>query len=378
MCCVLLPADSRFGAFLSYARKDDKNDDGRITKFRNRLEGEIRLLSGEDFSIFQDREGIAVGQPFDDVLEDSLSGSMLLIAVITPAFLRSEACRQEVRLFTQRERHLGRKDLIIPLLYVDTPGLDDPDDEVARLLKSRQYCDWTALRLEDPNSRDVRTKTSKLANQIIDALRRSSGHPIVEKAPEEETGSESLGFLERLAEYESAAPSFTNTLVSLAEVTKVIGENLSSATAEITAADKRGRPFSARLAILVRLRNRLDEPAAEMEQETEEYLRHLAQVSAGVYAVIEQVPTLEKEDDIEAAKELLQVLADLADNTGNALDSLAGFQESLAAGYQLSSTLRPVLRRMSVAAGKMLPTRQVFEGWRDDLSDALFDLLIRS
>ena len=41
--------------FLSYVRDDDIADGRRITKLRRRLEAEIRMQTGEVFSIFQDR-----------------------------------------------------------------------------------------------------------------------------------------------------------------------------------------------------------------------------------------------------------------------------------------------------------------------------------
>jgi cobaltochelatase CobT len=50
-------------AFMSYVRSDDDHDGGRITKFRERLEGEVRMQAGKAFPIFQDRNDIAWGQP---------------------------------------------------------------------------------------------------------------------------------------------------------------------------------------------------------------------------------------------------------------------------------------------------------------------------
>ena len=49
-------------AFMSYVRFQDAHDDGRLTKFRERLSTEVRVHTGEEFPIFQDRNDIEWGQ----------------------------------------------------------------------------------------------------------------------------------------------------------------------------------------------------------------------------------------------------------------------------------------------------------------------------
>ncbi|WP_172900054.1 hypothetical protein [Bradyrhizobium erythrophlei] len=54
-------AERQLIAFLSYVRSDDDHDGGRITAFRKRLEGEVRMQTGQAFEIFQDRNDISWG-----------------------------------------------------------------------------------------------------------------------------------------------------------------------------------------------------------------------------------------------------------------------------------------------------------------------------
>ena len=49
-------------AFMSYVRMDDAHENGRLSQFRERLSGEVRMQCGEEFEIFQDRNDIAWGQ----------------------------------------------------------------------------------------------------------------------------------------------------------------------------------------------------------------------------------------------------------------------------------------------------------------------------
>ena len=147
-------------AFMSYARFDDQHDDGQLTQFRERLSAEVRVQTGEQFPIFQDRNDISWGQNWQKRIDQTLDAVTLLLVIITPGFFRSFACRAEVERFLARERELGRDDLILPVYYVSTPELEDPArrdaDELARVLASRQYADWRELRFEPFNSPAVR------------------------------------------------------------------------------------------------------------------------------------------------------------------------------------------------------------------------------
>ena len=132
-------------AFMCYARFDDEHDDGQLTQFRRRLAAEMRAQTGHDFTIFQDREDIAWGENWRDVIDGALETVALLLVIITPGLFRSEASRAEISRFLQRERQLGRSDLILPVYYITAREIQDPlareSDELARVLASRRFAD---------------------------------------------------------------------------------------------------------------------------------------------------------------------------------------------------------------------------------------------
>src|SRR5258708_349683 len=86
-------------AFMSYVRSDDDHDDGRITKFRKHLEGEVRMQTGRAFPIFQDRNDISWGQQWKAVIQGALSDVTFLLPIVTPSFFESDACRSEFQTF---------------------------------------------------------------------------------------------------------------------------------------------------------------------------------------------------------------------------------------------------------------------------------------
>src|SRR5215469_7369003 len=102
-------------AFMSYVRFNDQHDDGQLTVFRERLSTEVRAQTGEEFAIFQDRNDIAWGQNWQQRIDEALDAVTLLLVIITPSLFRSLACRSEIQRFRERERQLGREDLILPV-----------------------------------------------------------------------------------------------------------------------------------------------------------------------------------------------------------------------------------------------------------------------
>jgi parallel beta-helix repeat protein len=166
---------------MSYARFNDMHDDGQLSAFRERLAAEVRAQTGREFVIFQDRADIAWGQNWQKRVDETLDVVTLLLAVITPGFFASKACREELERFLERERELGRDDLILPVYYISAREVDDPDaraaDELAVVLASRQFADWRELRFEPLTSPVVRKAVAQLATQMRDTFWHPAGVP---------------------------------------------------------------------------------------------------------------------------------------------------------------------------------------------------------
>ncbi len=77
-------------AFLSYTRIDDEFFGGAITSLRTALELGMRVVTGDrDFAIFQDLDGIELGQNWQNRLDEAISGALFLLPIVTPLFLTS-------------------------------------------------------------------------------------------------------------------------------------------------------------------------------------------------------------------------------------------------------------------------------------------------
>jgi TIR domain len=128
--------------------------------------------TGEEFAIFQDRNDISWGQNWQQRIDEELDAVTLPLVIITPSLFRSPPCRAEFQRFVDRERALGRTDLILPVYYIGAREMDDPavreSDEMAMVLASRQFADWRELRFEPFTSPLVRKSLAQLASRMRD------------------------------------------------------------------------------------------------------------------------------------------------------------------------------------------------------------------
>ena len=178
-----LPVD--YYGFLCYARKDDRDEHGRITCLRMLIQEQFRVMKNRALAIFQDVEGIRTGDDWDQIIGREISEVQLLLPVMTPAFFTSEQCRSEVERFDARKDPATR---IIPIYYADVPDLESSDDPLQVMLRCLNYADFRQVRLSDQNSSAHRTVVAKLVEDIADTMPDSSPRPSRPAVPAYEPG----------------------------------------------------------------------------------------------------------------------------------------------------------------------------------------------
>jgi formylglycine-generating enzyme required for sulfatase activity len=174
-----MPANLEPIGFWSYTSSDDVASGGDLSQLRRVLRNDLQRLIGREpeVRIFQDANAIPKGADWEDRINEALDTASFIIPILTPAFLQSEWCCKEVLRFREREKALGRNNLIFPFHLTNTDHLDigDPrevrDKTVHALLRSRQMLDFRPLELEDPTNRLVLRKLRELSDAIYHALR---------------------------------------------------------------------------------------------------------------------------------------------------------------------------------------------------------------
>jgi two-component system, OmpR family, response regulator ChvI len=167
--------------FFSYAREDDEGANGRLSLLRERIQAELRAQLGRtknDFRVWQDKSAIAHGALWEREIKSAIADSVFFIPIITPTAIRSQHCKFEFQSFLERERQLGRSDLIFPVHYISVAALQDESrwraDAVLNIIGSRQYIDWLRLRHLDVSSTEVGVALDGFCANIVRALQWSS------------------------------------------------------------------------------------------------------------------------------------------------------------------------------------------------------------
>jgi hypothetical protein len=173
-------------AFLSYTRFDDENDGGAISEFRRRLASAVRAVTGEPFEIFQDVDGIGLGEQWRGKLDEILDETRFFIPIVTPSYFKSKACREELEKFLRAEAERGRNDLILPMYYIESYILEKEElrasDALATLIHERQRQDWRDLRFESFDAKEVRRALERLAREIARSRSRPMPSPSAAQA----------------------------------------------------------------------------------------------------------------------------------------------------------------------------------------------------
>jgi hypothetical protein len=166
--------------FFSYSREDDRDSEGGLSSWRRRIQNELRGQlgrSGDSLRVWQDAEAIPPGTHWRSQIEAAVNQSVFFIPIITPRVVASQYCGVEFQRFLDREKQLGRNDLVFPIIYIDVPDLRDEkiwhDHPVLRIIAERQHVDWREYRF-DPDSPALRRAVSDFSATLVATLRHQA------------------------------------------------------------------------------------------------------------------------------------------------------------------------------------------------------------
>ena len=166
-------------AFLCYDRHDDR--DRSVSGFREALTAALTRTTSSPVEIFQDRVNIRWGEQWRDRIREALDETPLLVPIVTPNFLQSDECRDELEYFLEGEDRRRRWDLILPVYFYPIRKIDDREpiagDYLVAELRRRQWRDWIELRAESPDSASRLSYLSRLAADLLDAVGQKADAP---------------------------------------------------------------------------------------------------------------------------------------------------------------------------------------------------------
>jgi hypothetical protein len=366
--------------FWSYVHKDDEAEGGRIVSLARDVISQYEMITGETIDLFLDRDSLEWGDQWRSQVDASLSTVAFFIPVLTPRYFQSVECRRELNFFLRRATRLGIGDLVMPILYIEVPGLNDdaPQDQAMSLVKPFQYESWIERRFDDRTSPEYRRAVAALAQRLAAANIRlaqvdvaAAAQSLVEASGEDDEP----GLLDRLELAESAMPAWAETMNAIGKEIQVIGELMETATTDLGKADKQGRGFAGRLTLLRRLSGDLKGHAVAIHNYGEEFARQLNEVDQGIRILIDRAPAEIKENPNSRKDycELFESLRTMAAASEEGLGALKGMTESIAPIESMSRDLRPSLRQLRQGLTRMYEGREVIRTWLELIDESGID-----
>ncbi|MGH6652635.1 MAG: toll/interleukin-1 receptor domain-containing protein [Sphingopyxis sp.] len=329
--------------FWSYARQDDSVSGGKLSALRTLLMSELQQQYGRDpIKIFQDVSAIPPGAEWEHEITASLNKAAFFIPIITPAFLQSEWCCQEVHIFLEREAQLSREysgsslRRIFPIHYIDIDGIDCCDDRALTALQRLQWLDFRGHRFRDQQHEDVHLLLSELAASVRQLL-----HLKLERlpSPAEKAAADRARSVEEAAAIEAAeaerAEREREAEATAAALAKAEAEALQQAKAR--EAEERERIYAARLV-------REEELEAERLLQAERSAARRAQWQAARARLLRPVP-------IAILSAVLLLAIAIPSWSGRESDA-ASMSPSSNATAQAAGAARPIDPAIAALAGR--------------------------
>lgn len=349
------PAGYDATVFLSYVHDDDRTAGGRIVQFAKDLVDRYAFLFGSDLQLFVDRDDIIWGERWEERLSSELTATSFLLSVVTPRYLRSDACRREVLEFAAAAKQAEDPKLLLPLLWV---GLDDtdvvpPGDPVRRQLESSQYVDVSAVRRTQQGGLEYEGLLEEVAGRLRRSIRLREAQV---REPELDIDARP-DLLEIQARIESKMADFEPSVGEFKAAFNEIGGVFASTP----------RPDSsqtyATAAALERMGRELEKPVGRLEQSTTELGRLWRDLDSDVSQAVLYLGDV---PDTVLRQSLWESLDGLV--RGFDIPGIDAMEQQLQLLGNVSRHLRPMSRAVGGAVRLLSGIRDSAMSWRDRLS----------
>ena len=208
-------------------------------------------------------ESIKPGDDWRDRIRLGLSASSIFLAFISPAYLRSPACREELTEFFAFLNANSSTRLIIPLIFASPDRIlnEFSEDDLWTQVSKLQWLDISELRFADPGSGDWIRTLEGVGDRISEVLQSitSGANPSAKADSDLEISKQ--GLLERMAEIEERMPGMSSGIERYAVLMSQLNEEVTAAGPAMQRADT----FAKKLAVSERLANALVPIAKEMD-----------------------------------------------------------------------------------------------------------------
>lgn len=354
--------------FISYAHADNDLFGDAVKSFAADLKGFYAVKTGDDLSIFFDRESIGWGDNWRIEIDGELENASIFMPVITMQYFNRPACRDELNAFNQSARRLGAQYLILPVVIAGAAAIraDHPIPEVATIAEL-QYRNLEEAFLAGQGTSEWRRALSALADELITLISRAeqaapalaprvSGTGDVELPPNDDSD-----FLSSVAELEELTPvmmqEVEQVLADLEAWAGAVESNTPRVTSSLTAQQMR--------AVSLRVANQLRDPSQKLHDSGVRFAETVEKADAVMNFIkdqISRVPDQEQRDSLKA----LVIPAEKSTDLNEVANNMAGLLDSMASVEMMSAPLRKSLKPARIGITKIQDAARIVNRWLTD------------
>lgn len=166
----------RDSIFISYAHDDDKNSNNWISLFKDVLQNELDIQSGQHVNIFFDKDAIDIGEEWKPKIDRTLEErTSRFIAFISMAYLHSDVCLYELEKMLSVEQALGEAGMVLPIYFIGSGPMEEVDNPIIKRVVEKNYYDWRQFRYTPPSETEIRKKVAKVVSVILELRGSEAG-----------------------------------------------------------------------------------------------------------------------------------------------------------------------------------------------------------
>lgn len=353
--------------FLSYVHDDDDYFDGLLIAFTKKVIQACRSELGTPVELITDNISLAWGENWREKLQKEVGRTTFLMAMVTPSYIRSQACRDEFLQFRTKTAKAGYQGLLT--LLVKNPRWEAPDvrdDPICRSIRETiDEHQWLSLDhpLEnlEPETRDFRNAARSLGKELarrIEAL-EAQETPTLSAAPSENPSDspENEGIIELLETLlESDAPAFSQRSEDFNKVFAAFGEAFNR---ELSKLPSGSIPSSAALVLAA---NKISPTRIDLDKATDA----LATAWTALDDTLTRLLRLVGESGLaEHGKELKEMFSGLSRSMNNM--DFGGMNQQVQMLSAMSRTMRPAASTLSRVFSTTQAIARSAEIWEENL-----------
>lgn len=157
--------------FLSYNHADNDHLDNGIVEFVEKVIEEYEFSYGDSLSLFVDTQSIKWGEGWQKALDRAVEATNFLMPAVTPRYVRSQACRDELFKFYQRiEGNANSHVLSIVWQPIDDLELDASGERAREIIKDHQYVQVNDLRDLPPSDPVYKSAIRRAAGMLHEVV----------------------------------------------------------------------------------------------------------------------------------------------------------------------------------------------------------------